>query len=109
MDPSSKSALVFGISGISGWSVLNEFLVYPSSDFRSGVGITNRPSSIADARLPEDPRSSLVSGIDLTRNSEDVISSMRARIPDIHDVAHAYFYGEELSQACLQVLLLVVR
>lgn len=67
------------------------------------VGITNRPLSTADARLPEDPRLSLVSGIDLTRSSEEVITSMRERVSDIQDITHVYFYGEFLhisSESC---------
>lgn len=97
MSPSSKSALVFGASGISGWSVLKEIIVYPTSEtFDSVVGTTNRPLSIADARLPDESRLKLVSGIDLTLSSEKVINLMKAGIPDIANITHAYFYGEEL-------------
>jgi hypothetical protein len=44
MSSDKKHALVFGASGISGWSILNQALTYPTpTTFSHITGLTNRP------------------------------------------------------------------
>ena len=91
---SKKHALVFGASGISGNTLCNEILGYPSKDtFAKVTGLTNRPLSIQDAQLPEDPRLQLISGIDLTRDVETVKKELEKKVKDIHEVTHVFFMG----------------
>lgn len=92
--PSQKHAVVFGASGITGWRVVKELLSYPTATaFASVTGVTNRPLTVEGARLPPDPRLRLVSGVDLTASAESVVDVLRARIPDVGEITHAYLYG----------------
>lgn len=43
--------------------------------------------------LPEDDRLSLVSGVNLSASSEAVIASLKANVPNIGQVTHAFFYA----------------
>jgi len=93
-----RHALVFGASGISGNTLCNELLVYPSkTTFAKVTGLTNRPLSIKDAQLPEDLRLRLVSGIDLTRDVETVKRELEKKVDDIHEVTHVFFMGIKRS------------
>jgi hypothetical protein len=90
----SKHALIFGASGISGNSLCNELLVYPSRDtFSKITGLTNRPLSIKDALLPNDPRLELVSGIDLSDPLEEVKKLLKKDVKDVQNVTHVFFMG----------------
>jgi nucleoside-diphosphate-sugar epimerase len=87
-------ALIFGASGISGWALCNQLLAYPSKDSFSRVtGLTNRPLSIEDAKLPHDPRLELLSGIDLSGTVESVKQDLEKKVKDIKDVTHVFFMG----------------
>lgn len=98
MNTSQKHAIVFGASGISGWRVVRELLVYPTiTTFGTVVGVTNRPLTIKNAYLPEDSRLQLVSGVNLALSSESVISVMKEKIEKIAEITHAYLYGELTS------------
>jgi hypothetical protein len=89
-----KHALVFGASGISGNALCNELLEYPNKNtFSKVTGLTNRPLSIKDAQLPEDPRLRLISGIDLIRDVETVKRELETKVDDIHEVTHLFFMG----------------
>ena len=93
--PSTKHALVFGASGISGWGTIAQLLSYPTKDtWGSIVGLTNRPLNKSDTTLPDDPRISFVSGVDLLGSPESVIASLKEKIPTIGQVTHVFFYGE---------------
>ena len=66
--------------GISGWSILNQALSYPTpTTFDQITGLTNRPLSIEDAGLPSDPRLQLANGVDLTDSVESVVSSLKSQ------------------------------
>lgn len=94
MSSNPKHAIVFGASGISGLHVVRELLEYPTRDtFQSVVGVSNRPMSREAARLPEDRRLQLVSGIDLTASPENVTSAIQISVPNADLITHAYFYG----------------
>jgi hypothetical protein len=88
-------ALVFGASGISGWGLCQSLLSYPTATtFSRIIGLTNRPLMLADSGLPtDDPRLTLVSGINLLSSAEDVTTQLREKIPDVAAVTHVYFVG----------------
>jgi hypothetical protein len=90
----SKSALVFGASGVTGWSFINEVLNdYPAANIWSRVhALTNRPLSQEQSQWPNDPRLNIVSGIDLLKGSqEDLEATLKQQIPDVGDVTHVYY------------------
>lgn len=90
----SKSALVFGASGVTGWSFINEVLNdYPKPGiWKRAHALTNRPLSQEQSQWPKDPRLNIVSGIDLLAGSqEDVENELRTKIPDINEVTHVYY------------------
>lgn len=87
-------ALVLGASGISGWSIVNQALIYPTpSTFSRITGTTNRPLLIDEARIPKDARVKLVSGIDFTKSIEEVSRLLKEKVHDIHTVTHVFFTG----------------
>lgn len=90
----TKHALVFGASGISGNSLCDKLLVYPTRDtFARVTGLTNRPLSVKDANLPNDPRLELVSGIDLTKSVEDVKRELKKKVKNVRNVTHVFYMG----------------
>ncbi|KAF3002722.1 hypothetical protein E8E14_002454 [Neopestalotiopsis sp. 37M] len=93
-------ALIFGASGISGWSLLNQTRVYPSpTSFARITGTTNRPLSLEQAQLPKDDRVKIVHGVDLTKPVDEVVLSLKDKIPDVHTVTHVFFTEKEGFQA----------
>jgi hypothetical protein len=90
----SKSALVFGASGVTGWSFINEVLGdYPKPNiWKRAHALTNRPLSQEQSQWPNDPRLNIVSGIDLLVGSqEDLENELKTKIPDINEVTHVYY------------------
>ncbi|CAN9135381.1 unnamed protein product [Alternaria alternata] len=71
----SKSAIVFGASGVTGWSFVNEILSdYPKKNTWKRVhALTNRPLSPLQTQWPEDSRLNLVSGLDLLSIAKKVL------------------------------------
>jgi nucleoside-diphosphate-sugar epimerase len=89
-----KHALIFGASGISGWSLLNQALQYPTpTTFNRVTGLCNRPFRTDDALLPDDDRLSIVSGIDLTQPVEVVKALLKEKINDVESVDVVFFCG----------------
>jgi hypothetical protein len=96
----SKSALVFGASGVTGWSFINEILNdYPEKNVWKRVhALTNRPLSQEQSQWPNDPRLNIVSGIDLLKGSqEELESTINERIPDVSEVTHVYYLAYKAS------------
>ncbi|KAF1936756.1 hypothetical protein EJ02DRAFT_438322 [Clathrospora elynae] len=90
----SKSALVFGASGITGWSFINEILSdYPAKNtWKRAHALTNRPLSQEKSQWPSDPRLNIVSGIDLLTNSQESLEKeLTEKIPEIGEVTHVYY------------------
>ncbi|KAI4951997.1 hypothetical protein J4E91_003459 [Alternaria rosae] len=90
----SKSAVVFGASGVTGWSFVNEILSdYPEKNIWKRVhGLNNRPLAPNQTQWPEDPRLNLVSGIDLLAHSQESLNKeLVEKIPDIGEVTHVYY------------------
>ncbi|KAF7586306.1 hypothetical protein BBP40_009088 [Aspergillus hancockii] len=81
MPATGKHVLIFGASGISGWSLMNQSLSYPtSSTFSRITGLCNRPLTKKDAWLPDDPRLNIVPGIDLTASVETVTEQLKDKV-----------------------------
>ncbi|QDS70186.1 hypothetical protein FKW77_006431 [Venturia effusa] len=102
-----KVALVFGASGVTGWSVVNEILTdYPKKGVWDKVhALTNRPLSQQDSHWPNDPRLNIVSGIDLLKGSqEDLEKEMRDKIQGIEKVTHVYYLAYKASTDSTQEL-----
>jgi hypothetical protein len=90
----SKSALVFGASGVTGWSFINEILSdYPEKNtWKRAHALFNRTLSHSQTQWPEDPRLNMVSGIDLlAHNQESLEKDLVKKIPDISEVTHVYY------------------
>lgn len=111
---SGKVALVFGASGVTGWSVVNEILTnYPKKGIWDKVyALTNRPLSQKDSRWPDDPRLKIVSGVDLLKGSqEDLEKELRDKVEGIETVTHVYYLGKHtyLYQTRLRLRILMHR
>lgn len=101
MSHNGSYALIFGASGISGWSLLNQCLSYPTtSSFRRIVGLCNRPLLKEDAYLPDDPRLDIVSGIDLTQSVSSVTDQLKAKVHDVESVEVVFFCGKPCLSHC---------
>ncbi|KAF2146173.1 uncharacterized protein K452DRAFT_263800 [Aplosporella prunicola CBS 121167] len=85
-------ALILGASGISGWSLLNQTRIYPTSTtFVRITGTTNRPFTLEQAHITQDPRMQIASGIDFTKSVEEVARLLKEKIPDVDTVSHVFF------------------
>jgi hypothetical protein len=94
---SPKVAVVFGASGVSGWSFVNEMLNdYPQKGIWGNVyAFTNRPLAAQDSLWPMDDRLHIVSGVDLLKGTqEDLDETIRSKVPDVASVTHVYYLGE---------------
>jgi hypothetical protein len=89
----SKTALVFGVSGVSGWSFVNEMLNdYPEKGVWAKVHarlLTQEASA-----WPADPRLNIVSGIDLLAGTqEELEDTIRSKVTGTEKVTHVYYLG----------------
>ncbi|KAK1147818.1 hypothetical protein N8T08_000331 [Aspergillus melleus] len=92
MSDSKNVALVFGASGISGWAVAKNVLSYPtSSTFSRVIGLTNRPKTIEESGLPQDPRLELHSGVNLQADMQSVMTQLQEKVPNLDEVTHVYY------------------
>ncbi|KAE8420982.1 hypothetical protein BDV36DRAFT_305555 [Aspergillus pseudocaelatus] len=92
MSATGKHALIFGASGISGWSLMSQTLTYPTpTTFRRITGLCNRPLSKKDTLLPNDPRLNIVSGIDLTGSVEEIIDQLKSKVEEVETVDIVFF------------------
>jgi hypothetical protein len=92
----SKTALVFGASGVSGWSFVNEMLNdYPEKGVWAKVhALTNRPLTQEASAWPADPRLNIVSGIDLLAGTqEELEDTIRSKVTGVEKVTHVYYLG----------------
>jgi hypothetical protein len=100
-------ALIFGASGVSGWAVTNQALQYPTkTTFKQVTALTNRPLSLEDSRLPNDPRLHLVSGIDLTGSVSSVVEGLVNKVPNSETISHVFFtaYIEKSDPDALRIV-----
>lgn len=95
MSDSKNVALVFGASGISGWAVAKNVLSYPTpTTFSRVIGLTNRPKTIEESGLPQDPRLELHSGINLQADLDSVLAQLQEKVPNLDEITHVYYLGE---------------
>lgn len=95
-----KRAVVFGASGVTGWSFVNEILGdYPSKGVWDGVvALTNRPLKQEDALWPKDSRLQVVSGVDLLQGSqEDLEQTLQSKVQDIDKATHVFYLAYKAS------------
>lgn len=102
---SKNRAIVFGASGLLGWSVVNQLLSsYPQAgSFESVAAIINRPVPEEDLHLPgsspQRPGFEVVSGIDLQRGSgEDLAEELKTKISHAGEITHVFYFGTGPSQ-----------
>lgn len=95
-EKSLKSALIFGASGVTGWSFVNEILNdYPKTGIWGKVhALTNRPLAPEDTLWPKDERLNIVSGIDLLQGSQQDLTKELSTIEGVQNVTHVYYLGE---------------
>jgi nucleoside-diphosphate-sugar epimerase len=95
MTGKGKHTLIFGASGISGWSLMKQCLSYPSpSTFHRVTGLCNRHIEKETLLLPNDSRLNIVSGIDLTGSVEIVMEQLKTKVEDIMLVDIVFFCGK---------------
>ena len=97
----AKQAVVFGASGVSGWSFVNEILHdYPRHGVWQTVhALTNRPITQQESFWPKDDRLHIVCGVDLLKGSqEDVEKELKSKISDIESITHVYYLGNVLER-----------
>ena len=71
---------------------MNQLLSYPTpTTWTSITGLTNRELSLEDANLPNDPRISLVSGIDLLKPALEVAELLKSKVKNIDRITHVFF------------------
>ncbi|KAK3116452.1 hypothetical protein LTR53_003178 [Teratosphaeriaceae sp. CCFEE 6253] len=102
-----KQALVFGASGVTGWSFVNEILGdYPEKGVWDGVvAMTNRPLKQEDSLWPADERLQIVSGVDLLKGSqEDLESALKEKVKGIAKITHVYYLAYKASTDMQQEL-----
>jgi len=95
----SKSALIFGASGVTGWAFVNEILNdYPKKGVWKNVrALTNRPLKEEDSEWPSDRRLQIVSGIDLLSGGQsDLERELENGVEDLAEVTHVYYLGMSL-------------
>ncbi|PSN65021.1 hypothetical protein BS50DRAFT_575132 [Corynespora cassiicola Philippines] len=96
----SKTALVFGASGVTGWSFINEILNdYPQPNIWKRVhALTNRPLSLQQSQWPNDPRLNIVSGIDLLKGSqEELEAEIKSKVDHVEEITHVYYLAYKAS------------
>jgi hypothetical protein len=97
-------ALVFGASGITGWSIVDQILKgYPdATTFDKVTALTNRPLSAEDTLWPKSDKLQLVSGIDLNtdKGQEGLEAEMKSKIKDVDTVTEVFFFGRHCALSC---------
>lgn len=97
---SSNHAIVYGASGLIGWSIVDQLLYsYPRlGSFSKVTAITNRPLDVSESFWPEAspnrPVLQLVSGINLRHGDADTLGdALKGAVRDIGTVTHIYYLG----------------
>ncbi|KAJ5771397.1 uncharacterized protein N7511_003448 [Penicillium nucicola] len=94
----SNHAIIFGASGVIGWSLVNQLLdPYPDAGtFCKVTAVTNRPLKLSETYWPEPsskrPELQLVSGIDLRQgDGTSLAESLKRTVKDVESVTHIYY------------------
>lgn len=92
----ANHALIFGATGIQGWSVTNQLLDgYPTNEsFSKITALTNRPMT-EEMLWPENSKLQIVSGINLLtdKGQEGLTKELQERVPDISTVTQVFFFA----------------
>ena len=95
-------AIVFGASGLNGWSIVNQLLSnYPKPEtFSTITAVTNRPLTLEDSYWPHSqpghPQLTLVSNVNLSDGTADELAAvLREKIRDVHHITHAFYFGKQ--------------
>ncbi|EME77270.1 uncharacterized protein MYCFIDRAFT_42194 [Pseudocercospora fijiensis CIRAD86] len=96
---SGKRAIVFGASGVTGWSFINEILHdYPQAAVWEGVvAMTNRPLEQEDSLWPADPRLQIVSGVNLLDSQETVEAKLKDYVQHVEEITHVFYLAYKAS------------
>jgi len=95
-ESNAHHALVFGASGITGWSIVNTILNgYPdSSAFSKVTALTNRAFTQEVSQWPKSDKLNIVSGIDLLKGSQSELeATIKSRVTNVDTVSHVYFFA----------------
>lgn len=98
---SGSHALVVGASGLIGWAVVDQLLrSYPTPQaFSKVTALVNRPLKLEDSFWPVEgrdnggPELSLVSGVNLTRDDEEVERVLKEMVKDVESVRYVFYFG----------------
>ncbi|KAH8660323.1 hypothetical protein BX600DRAFT_383064 [Xylariales sp. PMI_506] len=98
MNADSGHAIVFGASGLIGWSVVDQLMrSYPRPGrFSKVTAVTNRPIDVSQSSWPElspdQPELQLVSDIDLRGSDPSSLAEcLKQKVRDIESVTHIYY------------------
>jgi hypothetical protein len=97
----AKKPVIFGASGVSGWSFVNEMLHdYPRNGVWQDVyALTNRPITQQESLWPKDDRLHIVCGIDLLKGSqENLEKELKSKISNVESITHVYYLGKILER-----------
>ncbi len=96
-----KRALIFGASGVTGWSFVNELLNdYPKKNIWEGVvAMTNRPLKQEDSLWPADSRLQIVSGVNLLSGQDEIEKALKDNVKDIKKTTHVYYLGSRTTDS----------
>lgn len=88
-----KRALIFGASGVTGWSFVNEILHdYPKHGVWDGVvAMTNRPLKQEDSLWPADSRLQIVSGVNLLDDQETIEQALKEKVRNVDQTTHLFY------------------
>ena|ERR1700761_1508193 len=92
-------ALIFGASGITGWSITKLLL---SSDFPEAqafsrvTALTNRPLKLEETLWPASDKLQMGTVNLMHDNGDDGVVEELKKLEGIENVTHVYFFGENL-------------
>ncbi|CAG8298957.1 unnamed protein product [Penicillium olsonii] len=93
----SHHAIIYGASGLIGWSLVNQLLrSYDVASFSRITAVTNRPLNLSESHWPEPDRKQpvlqLVSGVDLRHGDGATLAGcLKEAINDIDTVTHIFY------------------
>jgi len=89
-------AIVFGASGITGWSITDQILKgYPTNDtFAKVTALTNRPLPLEDTLWPKSDKLQMAQVNLMNDGGQEALEAdLKGKIKDIETVSHVYFFA----------------
>lgn len=93
---SGHHAIVFGASGITGWSITDQILKgYPTKDtFAKVTALTNRPLPFEDTLWPKSDKLQTAQVNLMNEGGQEALEAdLKSKVKDIETVSHVYFFG----------------